>query len=198
MNDTLAHPLVRVFLSSVEQRTAALPEAHRRELLADLREHIAVALAEAGTLDDAGVRRVLDQLGTPAEITAAALAEEPGDQPVAESAGRTVLTVALVAVPLPVGLVPVLGLVLSPVAAVAALVRLWKSRQWSRPEKLRATVLMLSPVLTVPLLAGVVSVASGGLSARTVLIPLLAALVLPVVAAVGLHRSAARLREQRR
>ncbi|MER6400768.1 hypothetical protein ABT263_32705 [Kitasatospora sp. NPDC001603] len=195
MTDTLAHPLVRDYLSSVEALTAALPELHRRELLADLREHIEVALADAGHLDGDGVRGVLDQLGAPGEIAAAALAEEPGDdRPVPESGGRTAVTAALIAVPLPAALVPVIGAPLGLIAAVVGLVRLWKSPQWSRREKREATLLALSPVLVLPVVAAVLSVVLGGLSARTVTIALLVTLALPVVAAARLVRSAARLR----
>ncbi|MGV9268974.1 HAAS signaling domain-containing protein [Kitasatospora sp. NPDC003701] len=198
MNDTLAHPLVRVYLSSVEERTAALPEARRRELLADLSEHIEVALAEAGGFDESGVRRVLDQLGTPGEIAAAALAEEPGDQPVPESGRRTAVTAVLIAAQLPAALVPAVGPLLAPVVTVVALVRLWRSRQWSRREKGEATLLMFSPLVAVPVLAVLLSVALGGLSPIGLMVAVLLALPLPTVGAVRLARSAARLRARQR
>ncbi|MER8185257.1 hypothetical protein [Kitasatospora sp. NPDC094015] len=199
MNDTLTHPLVRAFLSAVEQRVVALPEQQRRELLADLSEHIEVSLAEAGTdpsgSEEDAVRRVLGLLGAPADIAAAALAEEPGDgAPVPASGGHTALTLALAVAPLPVLLVPGVGPVLALAAMVTALVRLWRSAQWTRPEKRRATLLLLSPLLTVPLLVLLGAVATGGLSAAAILAVVALALGLPVVATVLLGRSAARLR----
>ncbi|MDH6577223.1 hypothetical protein [Kitasatospora sp. MAP5-34] len=196
MNDPLAHPLVLAYLSSIEERTTALPDARRQELLADLREHIEVALAESGTLDETSVRRVLDQLGTPGEITAAALAEEPGNHPTPETSRHTSITLCLAALALPAALVPVAGPLLSLAATVAALVRLWKSPQWVRREKRQATLLLLSPVVTVPAFAVICSVALGGLTAIALLTALLLAAFLPVAAAVRLGRSATRLRQQ--
>ncbi|MFF2039022.1 hypothetical protein ACFVVX_01235 [Kitasatospora sp. NPDC058170] len=196
MTNTLAHPLVRSFLSSVEDRTTALPEVRRRELLADLREHVEVALAESDPSDETAVRRILDQLGTPAEIAAAALAEEPAAQPAPESPRRTAITLGLLVLPLPAALVPVLGLLLAPAATVAGLIRLWKSPQWSRREKRQATVLALSPLVTAPVLALAVAFSTtfGGLTPLTLLTVLLLSVPLPVLAAIRLHRSAARLR----
>ncbi|MFE3738605.1 HAAS signaling domain-containing protein [Streptomyces sp. NPDC059134] len=196
MNDTLAHPLVRSYLSSVGDRAAALPDVRRQELLADLREHIEVALADSGTFDEGEVRRVLDQLGTPGEIVAAALAEEAGSGPVPESGRHTAITLCLIVVALPAALIPVIGPFFAPAAVIAALVRLWRSPQWARQEKRQATLLMLSPVIAVPVLAAVFSVAGGGLTAIALMAALLAAALLPVTAAVRLHRSAARVRQQ--
>ncbi|MFI6447148.1 HAAS signaling domain-containing protein [Kitasatospora sp. NPDC050543] len=196
MNDTLDHPLVRAFLSSVEERAAALPDLRRQELLADLREHVEVALADSGSFDESDVRRVLDQLGSPGEITAAALAEEPGDHPVPDSSGHTSITLGLIVVALPAALIPVIGPLLTLPATIAALVRLWKSPQWVRREKQQATLLVLSPTVTVPVFAVVLSLALGQLAPTTVMAALLAAMTIPVAAAVRLGRSAARLRRQ--
>ncbi|MEV4612447.1 hypothetical protein AB0K43_07575 [Kitasatospora sp. NPDC049258] len=198
MNDTLTHPLVRAYLSAVEERGAALPEDRRRELLADLSEHIEVALADAGaagTVGEEAVREVLGRLGAPGDIAAAALAEEPGGElPAPAAGGRTAVTLGLVVAPLPLAVVPAIGGVLSLAATIAALVLLWKSPQWVRREKRQATLLVLSPVVTLPVLALVCSAALGGLSPAALLSALPVALCLPVAAAVRLGRSAARLR----
>ncbi|RDG39131.1 HAAS signaling domain-containing protein [Streptomyces corynorhini] len=196
MNDTFAHPLVHSYLSSVGDRAAVLPDVRRQELLADLREHIEVALAESDTVDEGDVRRVLDQLGTPGEIVAAALAEEANSGPVPESGRRTAITLCLIVVALPAALIPVIGSFFAPAAMIAALVRLWRSRQWARREKWQATLLMFSPVIVVPGLAAVFSVAGGGLTAVAVMATLVVAASLPVTAAVRLHRSAARVRQR--
>ncbi|MFG3049528.1 HAAS signaling domain-containing protein [Kitasatospora sp. NPDC048239] len=190
MTNTLAHPLVRSFLSSVEDRTAALPDARRRELLADLREHIEVALSESDPSDGSAVRRILDQLGTPTEIADAALSEEPAARPVPESPRRTAITLGLLVLPLPAALIPVLGLLVAPAAAAAGLIRLWKSPQWSRGEKRQATLFALSPLLTVPALAAALSTTLGGLSPVGLLAALLLAAALPTLAAIRLHRTA--------
>ncbi|WNE99522.1 hypothetical protein PS467_31410 [Streptomyces luomodiensis] len=219
MSSPLSHPLVRTFLSSVERQTAALPAAWREELLEDLREEIAAALAHApaegpadapaadpvadpvaggGSADsDERVRRVLDWIGTPEEIAADALAEESGSiPPEPENVGGTWLTLGLAVLPVPLCLVPGVGIPLGLAAALGALVRLWRSAPWARREKRQATLFVLSPLVTVPVLAVVLSLAFDGISAPAFVASLLVALTLPVVGAVRLARSAARLRER--
>ncbi|MFE9062843.1 HAAS signaling domain-containing protein [Streptomyces violaceusniger] len=207
MSSPLSHPLVRTFLASVERRTAALPAVWREELLEDLREEIAAALADDVTEDpavDGGpviseerVRRALDWIGTPEEIAADALAEESGSiPPEPENPGGTWLTLGLAVLPVPLCLVPGVGIPLGLVAAFGALVRLWRSAPWVRREKRQATLFVLSPLVTVPVLAAALSLAFDGISAPAFVASLLIALALPVVGAIRLARSAARLREQ--
>ncbi|GAA0899816.1 MULTISPECIES: HAAS signaling domain-containing protein [Streptomyces violaceusniger group] len=207
MSSPLSHPLVRTFLSSVERQTAALPAAWREELLEDLREEIAAALADDLGEDPAGdgdsaigaerVRQVLDWIGTPEEIAADALAEESGSlPPEPEDAGATWVTLGLAVLPVPLCLVPGVGIPLGLVAALGALVRLWRSAPWARREKRQATLFVLSPLVTVPVLAVALSLAFDGISAPSFVASLLIALTLPVVGAIRLARSAARLREQ--
>ncbi|KUL67416.1 hypothetical protein ACFV27_02550 [Streptomyces antimycoticus] len=207
MSSPLSHPLVRTFLASVERRTAALPAAWREELLEDLREEIAAALADDRTenpavdgsaaISEERVRRVLDWIGTPEEIAADALAEESGSiPPEPENPGGTWLTLGLAVLPVPLCLIPGVGIPLGLVAAFGALVRLWRSAPWVRREKRQATLFVLSPLVTVPVLAAALSLAFDGISAPAFVGSLLIALALPVVGAVRLARSAARLREQ--
>ncbi|MGA6153021.1 HAAS signaling domain-containing protein [Stenotrophomonas sp. NPDC087984] len=207
MSSPLSHPLVRTFLATVERRTAALPVAWREELLEDLREEIAAALADDRTEDPAAaggpaiseerVRRALDWIGTPEEIAADALAEESGSiPPEPENPGGTWLTLGLAVLPVPLCLVPGVGIPLGLVAAFGALVRLWRSAPWARREKRQATLFVLSPLVTVPVLAVALSLAFDGISAPAFVASLLMALALPVVGAIRLARSAARLREQ--
>ncbi|NUH43342.1 hypothetical protein HUF15_42775 [Streptomyces samsunensis] len=210
MSSPLSHPLVRTFLSSVERRTAALPAAWREELLEDLREEIAAALADdlgedaagepAGDHDTIGeerVRRVLDWIGTPEEIAADALAEESGSiPPEPENVGATWTTLGIAVLPVPLCLVPGVGIPLGLVAALGALVRLWRSAPWARHEKRQATLFVLSPLVTVPVLAAALSLAFDGITAPAFVASLLIALTLPVAGAIRLARSAARLRER--
>ncbi|MEV8058067.1 HAAS signaling domain-containing protein [Streptomyces antimycoticus] len=207
MSSPLSHPLVRTFLASVERRTAALPAGWREELLEDLREEIAAALADDRTenpavdgsaaISEERVRRVLDWIGTPEEIAADALAEESGSiPPEPENPGGTWLTLGLAVLPVPLCLIPGVGIPLGLVAAFGALVRLWRSAPWVRREKRQATLFVLSPLVTVPVLAAALSLAFDGISAPAFVGSLLIALALPVVGAVRLARSAARLREQ--
>ncbi|MFD7032386.1 hypothetical protein ACFWAR_30590 [Streptomyces sp. NPDC059917] len=196
MNDTLPHPLVRAFLSAVDERTRTLPEERRRELLADLAEHIEVTLAERHPADETTVRAMLDRLGSPQAIAEAALAEEGGGPrlPEAQGAARTAVTLALLVLAFPLALVPIAGWVLAPISLVVGLVTLWKSTQWARREQRSATLLLLSPVITAPVIAGVLMVATSGLGPTAVIAALALSWILPVVAVVRLARSAARLR----
>ncbi|MER5851466.1 hypothetical protein ABT126_31725 [Streptomyces sp. NPDC002012] len=67
-----ATDLVRDYLSAVEREASALPADRRRELLADLAEHIEVTRAER---PDAAIGEVLAELGDPRTIAATALSE---------------------------------------------------------------------------------------------------------------------------
>lgn len=64
------------------------------------------------------------------------------------------------------------------------------------PSKRQATLGLLSPVVTIPVLALGFSLAFDGLSAPAVMAALLLSWCLPVIAAVLLAQSAARLRER--
>lgn len=67
---TVTHPLAIAWLERVERLAGDLPPGERTELLADLREHLDVALADHP--DAAEVQVVLDRLGDPADVVAAA------------------------------------------------------------------------------------------------------------------------------
>ena len=77
-------PLVDAYLRRLDAAARDLPAGRRAELSAELEEHIEDALREAGARDEATVRNVLDRLGPPEEIAAAAgasgapAAERPG------------------------------------------------------------------------------------------------------------------------
>lgn len=193
MNNPLEHPLVRAHLDAVARGTATLPPERRRELLADLREHIEVSLTDA-PLDEDAVRAVLAQLGTPRQIADAALAEEGQTPPAPETAGWTNLTLGLAVLALPVSLVPVAGPVLGFVAAVVAAVRVTRSRQWTRREKRQATLLLVSPLLLTPAMAVAVSLLSGGLTPGALLAACALGFCPSPIAALRLSRAAARVR----
>ncbi|MFG3528914.1 HAAS signaling domain-containing protein [Streptomyces sp. NPDC047917] len=72
--------LIRDYLAAVGREASALPPDRRQELVADLAEHIEVALAER---PDSG-REILRELGDPRDIAATALQESgiaPGPAP---------------------------------------------------------------------------------------------------------------------
>ncbi|GAA4942033.1 hypothetical protein GCM10025331_30690 [Actinoplanes utahensis] len=69
---TQTDELVAAYLARVEQAASRLPAGRREELLGDLREHIEIARAESETGTEAEVRTILDRLGDPESIVAAA------------------------------------------------------------------------------------------------------------------------------
>jgi uncharacterized membrane protein len=63
------------YLHEVELRLAGLPLLQRRELLADLRAHIAGERLERSAHSEGEVLEILERLGSPEEVAAAAYAE---------------------------------------------------------------------------------------------------------------------------
>ncbi|SOB83952.1 HAAS signaling domain-containing protein [Streptomyces sp. 1331.2] len=194
MTNPIEHPLVRAHLDAVTRYTAPLPEERRRELLADLREHIEVTLAEHDPTDEAAVRAVLDQLGSPRRIADAALQEEGMTRPEPEASGRTKLTLLFAVLPFPLLLVPAVGPALALAAAVIAATRVSRSQVWTRRQKKQAALLLLAPVLTTPLAGAVFAALPGGLTPVNLLAACAVGFSPVLVAAALLSRSAARLR----
>ncbi|MGW4652671.1 HAAS signaling domain-containing protein [Kitasatospora sp. NPDC004289] len=195
MNNPIDHPLVREHLDAVARLTATLPAERRRELLADLREHVEVALAEASEGDEAAARQVLERLGTPRQIADAALAEEGQARPVAEGGRRTTVTLLTAGLVLPLLLVPGVGPGLALIAAIVAAVRVARAPQWSAREKRLAALLLLSPLVVVPLAVLAIALTTAmGLTPAAVLAACVVGFAPTVVAVALLARSAARVR----
>ena len=73
--------VVAEYLHEVDLRLAGLPVLQRRELLADLAAHIAAERAERNLRTEGELIEVLERLGSP-EVVAAAAHEEAGVRPV--------------------------------------------------------------------------------------------------------------------
>lgn len=128
--------VVTDYLKRLEAAAASLPPARRMELLQEIREHIEAARAAGAAADEATVRTMLDRLGEPEDIVAAALESSPDAEPVRvveqpstglELAAALLLTVG--------SFIPLIGW------AVGA-VLLWGSRRWSTREKLLGTLVV--------------------------------------------------------
>ncbi|WP_053926344.1 HAAS signaling domain-containing protein [Streptomyces chattanoogensis] len=183
------HPLAKKYLAAVARETAALSPERRNELLADLEEHIAVALVEESASGDDEIRAVLARLGDPRTIAATALGEEAAAP--RPSLARALALLVLLAMTAPLSMLtpyPLLGCI--PVAG--AIWWLWTSRQWSRRDKVIGTVAAVVPLL----FAVAESVAVMGdvhLGFGALFLPVgLLALVLPVAAGVYLLARAVR------
>ncbi|MFJ4870687.1 HAAS signaling domain-containing protein [Streptomyces sp. NPDC088757] len=184
-----AHPLVTDYLATVEREASFLPAGRREELLADLREHLDVAVGDER--DPEAVRAALDRLGSPAAIVAAARAEEPeavaGPGPGGAPKSRTTGTAVLLGVS---GIAVLLGSYLGPIVLIAGLVLLWTSDAWERGAKVFATVLVVLTPLA--FLFAFVLGGAGRIGVYELLVLLVAGVALPVTAAVRLVRAARR------
>jgi len=75
-----AEPLVEDYLRHLEAAASGLPAYRRQELLAEIREHLDEALRQVPAGDEAAVRAMLERLGSPEEIVAAAADPMPAGQ----------------------------------------------------------------------------------------------------------------------
>ncbi len=139
--------LVSDYLGRLEAATALLPVYRRAELVAEVRDHIRAALAEAGRSDEVAVRNILERLGSPEEIVAGEAGNDaapnasvgrPSKRGTVEIASLLFLGLAWPTLFLQVGIVPWL------VMGVVGLVLAWVSSVWSTRQKLITTVIVVA------------------------------------------------------
>jgi hypothetical protein len=139
MTNSTADRLVDDYLTRLAGASQALPPDRRTELLAQIRGHIAAALSGGKDADEAAVRTMLDRLGDPADIVAAAVENDPPEPPtVPGTQGRRPgisLEVGAVVMLTAGSLVPVIGW-------VVGVILLWSSGVWRRSEKLLGTLIV--------------------------------------------------------
>ena len=135
--------LVSDYLGRLEAASGRLAAGRRVELVDEVREHIATALAEAGHRDDLTVRNILDRLGPPEEIVAAEA--EPNAAPPTPPTGRSAAGSSWGAIEIIALLLLTVGAVLLPfIGPLLALVFVWLSTQWTRNSKVVATAIVLT------------------------------------------------------
>ncbi|MCM4079412.1 DUF1700 domain-containing protein [Paractinoplanes hotanensis] len=96
---TRENDVVAEYLREVDQRLAGIPVLQRRELLNDLAAHIAAEQAERNLSSEGEIIEVLERLGSP-EVVAAAAHEEAGTRftpPVAPGRGKLWLILGIAA-----------------------------------------------------------------------------------------------------
>jgi uncharacterized membrane protein len=128
--------LVADYLRQLNQAGADLPAAEREELLDQIRGHLDEARTDERAGDPLYIRQVLDNLGTPDEVAAAA--REQGTAAGTQQTGITRETVAVVLL--------TVGWVLIGLGWVIGAILAWSSNRWNTREKIAATFLV-SPVL---------------------------------------------------
>ena len=93
--------LVDDYLSKLDAALRPLPTAQRSQIVADIAEHVSVGRASLPISDEASLRELLDRIGDPDDIAAAALSDSTPEISRRHNRGRssrrTVLIVGLVA-----------------------------------------------------------------------------------------------------
>ncbi len=116
---------VAEYLARLDEAAGVLPAAQRRELRAELQEHLREAAAE----DE--LRDALERLGDPAEIVAEQLRGVPAPGPPSVGRQQWGAIVLLLA-----------GGFLAGVGWIVGVALLWSSRAWSVREKLVGTLIV--------------------------------------------------------
>lgn len=139
MTNSTVDRLVNHYLTRLDDAAHALPPDRRIELLAEIREHIAASMSGATGAEELAVRTMLDRLGDPADIVAAAVEDNslaPPPNP-GTSLGRRP------GIGLEVGAVVMLTVgSLIPLGWFVGVILLWSSGLWRRSEKLLGTLII--------------------------------------------------------
>lgn len=134
-----ADALVRDYLGRLEVAAQVLPAGRRRELRAEIGEHIDAALAEAPSRDEVAVRNVLERLGQPEDIVAA----EAGPPAIGSSSRAGALEIGALALLAGGTLLTPIFEVASLLLSVVGLVLVWVSVAWTTRQKTIATAILL-------------------------------------------------------
>jgi uncharacterized membrane protein len=192
----MSQQLVDRYLRDLREDLRDLPRSRQNELVAEIKEHIDVALAEEPSQDESSVRNVLERLGDPADIASEAR-DRMGIRP-ARAGFRETAAVIL----LPIGgvLIPLFGW-------IAGLILLWSSPVWTSRDKWIGSLIIpgglmlpvwffLTPTQVCSTTTGsngaVTSTCGGpsGLSQVLILVAFALAVAAPIVTAIYLARRA--------
>ena len=153
-----ADQLVDKYVERLNRELADLPSARRREVVEEIKEHIAEARAALPAESEADVRNLLDRVGDPSELAADAR-HRFGLRP-RRAGAREIAALVLLLV----------GGFLMFVGWVVGVVLLWASDAWNTRDKLIGT-LVLPGGLVLPLalfvFAGTGETCSGQIDPRT-------------------------------
>jgi hypothetical protein len=138
-DNPVADPVVEDYLRRLDLAAGVLPDDRRRELVGEIAEHIAASRAGGQVTNEAQLRTLLDRIGAPADIVAAARDEE-NPTGVVMAAGpvrgrRPSIVTEIIAV-----LLLTVGSILPIVGWIAGVVMVWLSRRWRTSEKILATL----------------------------------------------------------
>ncbi|MGI5485044.1 HAAS signaling domain-containing protein [Streptomyces lavendofoliae] len=136
------------YLRRLEVAVRHLPPVQRRELVAEIRDHLYTSLAEEERPGPAELRNILERVGDPQEIAEAALIPPATSRPGGEleeegpDSDSGLLTLSLL----------LFGGFLCAIGWLVGVALLWSSRRWTVAEKALGTALVPGGLLT-PFLA---------------------------------------------
>jgi hypothetical protein len=138
MTNSTTDRLVDQYLTRLADAAQVLPPESREELLSEIRGHITASMSPGAAADEAAVRTMLDRLGEPADIVAAALEDNPPAPQPGQGLSRTRQGIGL-----EVGAVVMLTVgSLIPLGWFVGVILLWTSGIWRRSEKVLATLIV--------------------------------------------------------
>ena len=126
---------IQDYLRRLERAASGLPADRRQDLLEGIREHIAAARSAGPAFDEAAVRTLLDRLGEPHDIVAAAREDDGVTDGGGPRRAGTWLELAAVLMLTAGSFVPVVGW-------LVGVVLLWTSRLWRVREKVLGTLVV--------------------------------------------------------
>ena len=165
MTATHASQIIEGYLKRLDAELSDLPPARRKELHGQIAEHIEQARSELAEETDADLQTILDKLGEPEEIVAAA--RSSFDVPAGKPGPLEILALLLIGV----------GDVLFPVLPVGWILGtglVWRSKSWTPREKYRGAYAPLVVALGILLIG---ALASGGLGRHMALVGFFVAFV---------------------
>ena len=156
MERTVVDPLVEDYLRRLDTAAYPLGDDRRGELMAGIREHIEAAVESGEVHDEASLRALLDRLGDPEEIVAAARDDGSGATPYPlGTAAPVTYRRAGIGLEITAALFLTVGSVLLVVGWLVGVVLVWSSRRWTLGEKLLATLVFPGGPAAALVLAGV-------------------------------------------
>jgi hypothetical protein len=141
-----AEALVTDYLGRLEAAARSLPAGRRAELAGEVRQHIEMALAEAGGRDEITVRNVLDRLGPPDDIVDAERGPDgpPPGWTISATTGSAAQSSGWGGTEIAAILLLTVGSVLLPIIGpLLGLIFVWASVQWTNRQKTIASAIVL-------------------------------------------------------
>lgn len=127
MSTPLADRLVTDYLERLDAALTGVPPDRRNEIVGEIRSHIQEQRASLQDETDTDVYNLLERVGEPYELAAAARSESSAPAEPASSRGRA-------------GAVEILALILTPLIWPVGVILLWTSPAWNTRDKLIATL----------------------------------------------------------